>query len=83
MFHGDTNAAAVLKVRRASWNSPISAKLGKGRSEASDLEVDNLELQLFRLKSLREILVEEGFANSTQPLADTNAPIRLLLDHSS
>jgi hypothetical protein len=74
MFHGETNAAAVLRVRKANWNSPISAKSGRGSSVASALEVDNLELQLLRLKSLNETFVEEGFANSTQPLADTNPP---------
>jgi hypothetical protein len=74
MFHGDMNAAAFLSVRRANWNSPISAKSDRGSSVGSDLEVDILVLQLFRLKSFSEILVEEGLASSTQPLAETKPP---------
>ncbi len=66
-FHGETIAAAFQSVLNASWNSPISAKSGRELSEGSDLEVDILPLQLYKLNSFGESFVDEGSANSFFP----------------
>jgi hypothetical protein len=72
MFHGETKDAAVLSVLRANCSSPISDN--SDLSPVSPFLLEALELQLFRLNCLRDSFVEDGFANSTQPLAETKPP---------